>query len=84
MKRGSVIFDESGFLSEELLNVFSAFAIVNRTMKTGKDASGHSIDKIRQMTFPTNIPNQRFFISSASDTSTPFYGFYRDFAKRQI
>lgn len=84
MKRGSVIFDESGFLSEQLLNVFSAFAIVNRTMKTGKDASGHSIDKIRQMTFPTNIPNQRFFISSASDTSTPFYGFYRDFAKKQI
>lgn len=53
-------------------------------MKTGKDASGHSIDKMRQMTFPTNIPNQRFFISSASDTSTPFYGFYRDFAKKQI
>lgn len=84
MKRGSVIFDESGFLSEEMMNVYSAFAIVNKTMKTGKDASGHSIDAVRQRVFPTNIPNQRFFISSASDTSTPFYGFYRQFAKRQI
>jgi hypothetical protein len=84
LKRGSVIFDESGFLSEEMLNVYSAFAIVNKTLKTGKDASGNSIDAIRQRTFPTNVPNQRFFISSASDVSTPFYGFYREFAKKQI
>jgi hypothetical protein len=39
---------------------------------------------MRQRTFPTNIPNQRFFISSASDVSTPFYGFYRDFSKKMI
>lgn len=67
-----------------MLNVYSAFAIVNKTLKTGKDASGNSIDAIRQRTFPTNVPNQRFFISSASDVSTPFYGFYREFAKKQI
>ena len=82
--RGSVIFDESGFLSEEMMNVYSAFAIVNKSFKTGKDASGKSIDPIRQRTFATNIPNQKFYISSASDTNTKYYALYRDFAKRQL
>lgn len=84
MQRGSVIFDESGFLSEEMLNVYSAFTIVNKSFKTGKDASGKSIDPIRQRTFATNIPNQKFYISSASSTDTKFYALYRDFAKQQI
>ena len=83
-QRGSVIFDECGFLSSEMINVYSAFAIVNKSFKTGKDASGKSIDPIRQRTFATNIPNQKFYISSASSTDTPFYALYRDFAKRQI
>lgn len=82
--RGNVIFDESGFLSEEMMNVYSAFAIVNKSLKTGKDASGRSIDPIRQRTFATDIPNQKFYISSASSTDTKFYALYRDFAKRQI
>lgn len=82
--RGNVIFDESGFLSEEMMNVYSAFAIVNKSLKTGKDASGRSIDPIRQRTFATDIPNQKFYISSASSTDTKFYSLYRDFAKRQI
>ena len=84
MYRGSVVFDESGFLSEEMMNVYSAFAIVNKSMKTGKDASGRSIDPIRQRTFATDIPNQKFYISSASSTDTKFYALYRDFSKRQI
>ena len=83
-QRGSVIFDESGFLTEEMINVYSAFAIVNKSFKTGKDASGKSIDPIRQRTFATNIPNQRFLISSASSTDTKYYSLYRDWAKRQI
>ena len=82
--RGSVVFDESGFLSEEMMNVYSAFAIVNKSMKTGKDSSGRSIDPIRQRTFATDIPNQKFYISSASSTDTKFYALYRDFSKRQI
>lgn len=53
-------------------------------MVTGKDANGKSIDPIRQRSFATNVPNQRFFISSASDVSTPFYRFYREFGKKQI
>lgn len=82
--RGSVVFDESGFLSEEMMNVYSAFAIVNKSLKTGKDSSGKSIDPIRQRTFATDIPNQKFYISSASSTDTKFYALYRDFSKRQI
>lgn len=82
--RGSVIFDESAFLSEEMINVYSAFTIVNKSFKTGKDSSGKSIDPIRQRTFATNIPNQKFLISSASSTDTKYYSLYRDWSKRQI
>lgn len=82
--RGSVIFDESAFLSEQMLNIYGAFAIVDKNLKTGKDAGGHSIDPIRQRTFPTDVPYQKFYISSASSTDMPFYKLYRDFAKRQI
>ena len=82
--RGSVIFDESAFLSEDMLNIYGAFAIVDKNLKTGKDSSGHSIDPIRQRTFPTDVPNQKFYISSASSTDMPFYRLYRDFAKKQI
>jgi len=82
--RGSVIFDESGFLSEEMMNVYSAFAIVNKDLKTGKDASGRSIDPIRQRCFPREMPYQKTYISSASDVETKFYALYRDFAKKQI
>lgn len=83
-ERGTVIFDESGFLSREMLNVYGAFAIVNKDIKTGKDRDGHSIDPIRQRCFPTDIPNQKFYISSASSTDTGFWELYRDFAKKQI
>ena len=82
--RGSVVFDESGFLSEEMMNVYSAFAAVNRSMKTGKDESGKSIDPIRQRCFPQDMPYQKIYISSASSTDTKFYSLYRDFAKKQI
>lgn len=84
MLRGSVIFDESGFLSQEMINIYGQFTIVNKSLKTGKDANGKSIDPIRQRTFATNIPNQKFFISSASSTDTKFYALYRDFSKRMI
>ncbi len=83
-ERGSIIFDESAFLTEEMINVYSAFAIVNKSFKTGKDSNGRSIDPIRQRTFATNIPNQKFLISSASSTDTKYYALYRDWSKRQI
>ena len=82
--RGSVVFDECGFLSDEMINVYGAFAAVNKNFALGKDRDGHSIDPIRLRTFATNIPNQKFYISSASDTSTKFYRLYREFSKKQI
>ena len=84
MFRGSVIFDESGFLSSEMMKVYGAFAIVNKNFKSGKDRDGNSIDPIRLRTFPTNIPNQKFYISSASSTDTEFFRLYREFSKQQI
>lgn len=82
--RGSVIYDEAQHLDENLINVYDAFAIVDKNLKTGKDESGRSIDPIRQRTFATNIPNQRFYIGSASSVDMRFYKIYRDAAKKQI
>ena len=82
--RGSVIFDECGFLSEEMLEVYGAFAAVNKSFVSGKDRNGKMIDPIRLRTFATNIPNQKFYISSASSTDTKYYKLYREFAKRQL
>lgn len=67
-----------------MIKVYGAFAIVNKSFTTGKDRDGNSIDPIRQRTFATNIPNQKFYISSASSTDTEFYRLYREFAKKQI
>lgn len=82
--RGTVIFDESGFLSDEMMNVYGAFAAVNRSLKTGKDVDGNSIDPIRQRCLPRDLPYQKYYISSASSTDTQFWRLYRDFAKQQI
>ena len=46
--RGTVIFDESGFLSAEMMKVYGAFAIVNKSFKTGKDRDGNSLDHSSQ------------------------------------
>ena len=82
--RGSVVFDECGFLSEEMLEVYGAFAAVNKGFASGRDRNGKLIDPIRLRTFATNIPNQKFYISSASSTDTKYYRLYREFAKRQL
>lgn len=82
--RGSVVFDEAQHQSDEMMNVYSAFAIVDKNLRTGKDASGKSIDPIRQRTFATDVPNQKFYIGSASSVDMRFFKLYRDFAKKQI
>jgi hypothetical protein len=83
-KRGSVIFDECGFLSAEMLKVYGAFAAVNKNFASGKDRDGRSLDPIRLKTIALNLPNQKFYISSASDTDTEFYRLYRLFSKKQL
>lgn len=83
-KRGSVIFDECGFLSAEMLKVYGAFAAVNKDFASGKDRDGRSLDPVRLKTIALNLPNQKFYISSASDTDTEFYRLYREFSKKQL
>ena len=74
-----VVFDETGWLSEEMLSVYAAFTIVNKDMKLGGNVN---IDTIN--TIPQDIPNQLFYVSSASSIDTPFYQKYRDFSKQMI
>lgn len=82
-KRGArgnmVVFDECGFLSEEMMNVYAAFTIVNRGIKMGGEIDADTI-----ATIPKDVPNQLFYISSASSIDTPFYAKYRDFSKRML
>lgn len=82
--RGNIIFDESAFLSAEMLKTYGAFAIVNKSFKTGKDRDGQVIDDIRLKTYPIALPNQKFYISSASDTNMEYYRLYREFSKKQL
>lgn len=82
--RGNVVFDETGWLSAEMLHTYAAFAVVNKAFKTGKDAQGNSLDPIRLRAIPEEIPNQVFYISSASSTDTEFYRLYRNFSKRML
>ena len=83
-KRGNVIFDECGFLDAEMMNVYGAFAIVNKSFRTGKDRDGNLLDVNRIRSIPPEIPNQKFYISSASSTDTEFYKLYRDFSKKML
>lgn len=82
--RGSVVFDECGWLSAEMINVYGAYAIVNKSFKTGVSASGKVLDDLELYTIPKEIPNQRFFISSASTTDSEFFNLYCDFSKRMF
>lgn len=78
--RGSiVVFDECGFLDENMMNVYAAFTIVNRGFKMGGNVNMETLQAM-----PKEIPNQLLYISSASSIDTPFYAKYRDFSKRMI
>lgn len=74
-----VVFDECGWLDENMMQVYAAFTIVNKDLKLGGDVD---IDTIK--TLPKEVPNQLFYISSASSIDTPFYSKYRDFSKQMI
>jgi hypothetical protein len=62
-----------------MMQVYAAFTIVNKDLKLGGDVD---IDTIK--TLPKEVPNQLFYISSASSIDTPFYNKYRDFSKQMI
>lgn len=81
--RGNVVFDEAAFLSAELLKTYAAFAIVNKSFKTGKK-DGKILDPIRLRSIPETLQNQKFYISSASSTDMEYYKIFRDFSKMQL
>ena len=74
-----VVFDECGFLTEEMMNVFGAFTIVNQGLKIGGDVDANTI-----ATLAEPVPNQLFYISSASSVDTSFYRKFRDFSKKMV
>ncbi len=78
------MFDETGWLSAEMLQTYAAFAVVNKEFKTGKTADGQKLDRSRIMALPKDLPNQLFYISSASSTDTEFYRLFQYFAKRML
>lgn len=85
MARGNlVVFDECGFLDADMMHTYAAFVIVNKSFATGKDRDGNSIDMNRLRCIPNQVPNQLFYISSASSTDTEFYVLFRDFSKRML
>lgn len=80
MARGNlVVFDECGWLDQNMMQVYAAFTIVNKDLKLGGNIDSETIKAI-----PKEIPNQLFYISSASSIDTPFYEKYRDFSKQMI
>ena len=83
-QRGNVVFDEGAFLSEEMLQTYAAFTIVNKSFKSGRDRDGNILDISRIRSIPDEIPNQLFYISSASSTDMEYYKIYRDFSKRML
>lgn len=74
-----LVFDECGWLDENMMQVYAAFTIVNKGLKLGGNIDSETIKAI-----PREIPNQLFYISSASSIDTPFYAKYRDFSKQMI
>ena len=74
-----VVFDECGWLDEDMMQVYAAFTIVNKGLKLGGNVDENTIK-----TLPREVPNQLFYISSASSIDTPFYNKYRDFSKQMI
>ena len=74
-----VVFDECGWLDQNMMQVYAAFTIVNKDLKLGGNIDSETIKAI-----PKEIPNQLFYISSASSIDTPFYEKYRDFSKQMI
>lgn len=77
MKRcESVIFDEGGWLSEEVFNVIGAFTTLNSNFKLGGNVDISAL--------PNEFPHQLLYASSASSVDTAFYNKYKDFSKKMF
>ncbi|WP_206530459.1 hypothetical protein [Clostridium perfringens] len=70
------IYDESGFISENYIQVTSAFTTQNASFKLGGDVNSE--------TLPKALPNQLLFCSSASSIDTYFYDVYKEYSKKMF
>lgn len=83
-RAAAVIFDETSFLSDDLIQTYKAFCATDKEFKTGVNDDGSAVDLVQLATFPRQIPNQLIYVSSASSTDTEFYRMYREFSKKMI
>lgn len=75
-KRGSVWFNETGWMSADAMAVIENFINVDSNFST-------STEKVRHID-PKQMPLQLLYTSSASDMSFPFYEKYKTFAINMI
>jgi hypothetical protein len=70
------LYDEAGFISEELFTATEPFLTQNSSFKLG--------GKVDVSLEPKSFPNQRIFASSASTTDSYFFKKYSEYSKRMI
>lgn len=75
-KRGSVHFDECGWMDEETYAVLENYINVDTSFKLGVDKNAHED--------PRAIPLQLLYTSSASDESSHYYKIFKSYSMKQI
>jgi hypothetical protein len=75
-KRGSVHFDESAWMSEEMYAILESFINVDTSFGLGVDADRH-IE-------PRQIPLQLLYTSSASDCESHYFQIFKKFSMKQM
>ena len=70
------IYDEAGFVSKETFEVCNPFTVQDSGFKLGANFDAE--------TYPTDVPNQRLYVGSASDTDSFFYKQYKEGTKRML
>ena len=79
MKRATlVVFDESGFMTDNQIATIEAFATQNTEFKTSTEES-FNIKTLRR-----SCPTQLLYCSSAGSRDTTFFRYYQQFAKEMI
>ena len=73
-----VIFDEAGFMDENAIVAVEPYTMGDTSFKTSID------ENFDIRTLPSNKPNQRLYISSASDKTSYFYKKFYDFSLRML
>lgn len=75
-KRGSVHFDECGWMDEETYGVLENFINVDKSFKLGVEKRVH-ID-------PREVPLQLLYTSSASDANSHYFKIFKQYSMKQM